>query len=288
MTSTPVAAPRFATYLVPLLRSSPVTPRTLRLTVGGERLRGFRAGRDADERVKLFFPPRGLLVPALPEFGPDGMRYPDGAVVPHARTYTVRAFDPELLELDLDFVLHGDGRAAEWAREARPGDLLGIAGPAVGGMPSAAADVHVIAGDESALPAIASILERLPATARAEVFVEVVDAAEEQPLAIAPGARVCVRWLHRGTGPWVSPTPLEHAVRELPWPEGVVHAWVAGEAGVVRALRRLLRDERGLPREALRATGYWRLGRTVEEWIDEEGIGEEGISEEGDPRAETD
>ncbi|MFD9907297.1 siderophore-interacting protein [Streptomyces sp. NPDC059063] len=273
------AAPtRHATYLVPVLRSSPVTPRMLRLTLGGQRLRGFAAGRDADERVKLFFPPRGLLVPALPEFGPDGMRYPDGAVIPHARNYTVRSFDPELLELDLDFVIHNGGHAAEWARDARPGDLLGIAGPAVGGMPSDAADTHVIAGDETALPAIASILERLPATARAEVFIEVVDAAEEQHLTIARGAHVTVHWLHRGTGPWTTPTPLERAVRELPWPAGAVHAWVAGEAAVVRALRRYLRQERGLPREAVHATGYWRLGKTVEQWL----------SEEGDPRTEDD
>lgn len=276
--SSPAPAPSRSidTYLAPVLRTTRLSPRMLRLTVGGAALRGFSAGALPDERVKLFFPPPGLMVPTLPEFGPDGMRFPPGAPLPHARNYTVRRFDPVLAELDLDFVLHGDGTASNWAREARPGCLLGIAGPVGGHVFDAAADVHLIAGDETALPAVATLVERLPAAARAQVFIEIEDADEIQQLAAEQGAAVDVHWLCRGTGAWATPTSLERAVRSWAWPRGRVQAWVAGEAAMVRSLRRYLRTERGLPRAALHASGYWRLGRTVEEWV----------REEGDPRAE--
>ncbi|MFC5722996.1 siderophore-interacting protein [Streptomyces gamaensis] len=259
------SAAGFQTYLAPLLRATALTPRMLRLTVGGGSLRGFRAGLAADERVKLFFGEPGGEPPALPEIGPWGLRYPEGAVVPHARSYTVRRFDTDTGELDIDFVVHGDGRAARWALDARPGDVLGIAGPSGGHDLSPQADLHLLAGDESALPAIATMLERLPEGARAHAIVEVADADEEQQLPQGPG--VSVQWVHRGPGPHAQDTPLERAVRELPWPGGLVHAWVAGEAGSVRRIRRHLREERGLGRTELTASGYWRQGMTVEQWV---------------------
>ncbi|MBC2875435.1 MULTISPECIES: siderophore-interacting protein [Streptomyces] len=260
---------RIETYLAPLLRATALTPRMLRLRVGGETLRGFAAGRTADERVKLFFPAPGERAPALPEIGPTGMRYPEGAAIPHARSYTVRRFDPATLELDIDFVVHGDGRAVDWARRARPGDLLGIAGPTGGWTPAPEADVHLIAGDETALPAIATMLERIPSGARALVIAEVADEDDEQYLEAPPGTEI--RWVRRDRAGWRSPTPMERAVRELAWPEGVVHAWVAGEASAVRAVRRHLLHERGLERSALDASGYWRHGMTVEQWVATEG-----------------
>ncbi|WP_171163469.1 siderophore-interacting protein [Streptomyces sp. I05A-00742] len=260
---------RIETYLAPLLRATALTPRMLRLRVGGETLRGFAAGRTADERVKLFFPAPGERAPALPEIGPTGLRYPEGATIPHARSYTVRAFDPATLELDIDFVIHGTGRAVDWARRARPGDMLGIAGPTGGWTPAPEADVHLIAGDETALPAIATMLERIPSGTRALVIAEVADEADEQYLEAPEGVEL--RWVRRDPAGWSDPTPLERAVRELAWPEGVVHAWVAGEASAVRAVRRHLRDERGLDRSALDASGYWRHGMTVEQWVATEG-----------------
>ncbi|MGK5637563.1 siderophore-interacting protein [Streptomyces sp. URMC 126] len=260
---------RIETYLAPLLRATALTPRMLRLRVGGETLRGFTAGRAADERIKLFFPAPGERAPALPEIGPTGMRYPEGAAIPHARTYTVRSFDPATLELDVDFVLHGDGRAVDWARRARPGDMLGIAGPTGGWIPAQEADVHLVVGDATALPAIATMLERIPAGGRALVICEVADADEEHYLEAPAGTEI--RWVRSDPAGWRAPTPLERAVRELAWPEGVVHAWVAGEASTVRAVRRHLLRERGLDRRALDASGYWRHGMTVEQWVATEG-----------------
>lgn len=257
------------TCLATVVRSAEVTPRMLRLTLGGEELRTFEGGRQADERVKLFFPPRGEGIPVLPEFGPEGLVHPAGTTPPHARNYTVRRFDPAGPELDIDFVIHGHGRAVEWAREARPGDVLGIAGPAVGTLPPADADQLLIAGDETALPAVASILERLTPGTRAHVFVEVADRFEEQPLSAAPGTDVRIRWLHRDTATDPDDDQLADAVCEFPWPDGTVHAWVAGEALTVRTIRRYLRNERGLNRDTLHAAGYWRRGKTVEEWLNE-------------------
>ncbi|MFI6584464.1 siderophore-interacting protein [Embleya sp. NPDC050493] len=257
------------TCLATVVRSVEVTPRMLRLTLGGDGLRGFEGGRQADERVKLFFPSKGEPIPVLPEFGPDGPVYPAGATPSHARNYTVRRFDPAGPELDIDFVIHGSGRAVEWARKARPGAVLGIAGPALGELPPADARQLLIAGDETALPAVASILERLAPGTRAHVFVEVADRHEEQPLAAAPDTDVRIHWLHRDGATDPDEDRLADAVCEFPWPEGTVHAWVAGEALTVRTIRRYLRNERGLSRHTLHAAGYWRRGKTVEEWLAE-------------------
>ncbi|PWU61455.1 NADPH-dependent ferric siderophore reductase, partial [Micromonospora globispora] len=128
--------------------------------------------------------------------------------------------------------------------------------------PSPTADWHLLVGDESALPAVAAALERLPVGAPAKVFLEVEGPADELPLA-SPGP-VELTWLHRAGRPVGE--ALVEAVRALDFPPGVVHAFVHGEATFVKELRRLLRVERGVPREALSISGYWRRGMTDEGW----------------------
>ncbi len=169
------------------------------------------------------------------------------------RTYTVRAWDPVQRELTLDFVVHGDeGLAGPWALRAQPGDTVRFLGPGGAYAPDPAADWHLLVGDESALPAIARALETLPAGARTHAFVEVSGPEEEQKI----DTEVRVVWLHRGDRP-VGEALLE-AVRGLEFPEGRLHAFVHGEAGFVKELRRLLRVERQIPREDLSISGYWR------------------------------
>ena len=181
---------------------------------------------------------------------------------PCLRTYTVRAWDPAAGELVLDVVVHGDeGLAGPWAAAAQPGDEVQLLGPGGAYAPSGDVDWHLLAGDETALPAIAASLERLPAGAAARVFVEVADAAEEQPLPLPEGVEFT--WVHRAGLPGEA---LVAAVRGADLPAGSVHAFVHGEAGFVRELRRFLRVERAVPREQLSASGYWRLGRTDEGW----------------------
>jgi NADPH-dependent ferric siderophore reductase len=248
--------PRLAT----VLRTSRPTPHLVRVVLGGEGLTGF-APEHTDAYVKLVLPPADA--PYTAPFDMDAVQAEHPREWwPCLRTYTVRGWDPVAGELVLDVVVHGDeGLAGPWAQAARPGDLVQLLGPGGAYAPSRDVDWHLLAGDETALPAIAASLERLPAGAVARVFVEVADAAEEQPLPPAPGVELT--WVHRAGPPGEA---LVAAVRGAALPAGSLHAFVHGEAGFVRELRRFLRVERSVPREQLSASGYWRLGRTDEGW----------------------
>jgi NADPH-dependent ferric siderophore reductase len=241
---------------VEIKRVNDITPHMRRITVTGEELAGFSTQGVAGH-VRVLLPAPGQDSPALPVWGPEGPVYPEGVPRPTSRAYTPRRWDPETLELDIDFVLHGDnGPASAWAARAKPGDKLVVVAPRRAFQPDASADWHLIVGDESALPAIATILEVLPASTWAIVYVEVSDAAEEQPLPSA--ARTEVHWVHRrGTAPGEK---LERAVRAVSFPQGSGRAWVAGEAQVMRNLRKHLLVDRGMDRAALNTQGYWKLG----------------------------
>lgn len=232
-----------------VLRTERVTPRMARVTLGGEELAGF-PGHGPDQRIKMFFPVAGQDRPAMPRTSSGGPVWPPGQPRPIIRTYTVRRHDAQIGELDVDFVLHGaHGPAAAWAAEAKPGDWVGVSEP--GGRYVPDAEEHLVVGDESALPAIATVLDALPATASARVFVEVADAAEEQPLTRP------VNWLHRGSRE--PGAALVEAVRSVPALDPTrCQAWVSCEAASVKEIRAFLIDERGLPRRQVYATGYWR------------------------------
>jgi NADPH-dependent ferric siderophore reductase len=243
-------------------RTEWVTPHMIRVVLGGDGLAGFGAGAFTDHYVKLIFPPDGVVYPVPLDLAAVRRDLPREQW-PRTRTYTVRAWDPTALELTLDFVYHGDaGLAGPWAAQARPGDQIMLRGPGGAYAPSPDADWHLLAGDESALPAIAAALERLPVDAPARVFVEVSDPAEEQKL-VTDGAAEIV-WLHRGDR--AVGAALVEAVRALEFPPGAVHAFVHGEAHFVKELRHLLRVERGLPKEALSISGYWRRGVDEDGW----------------------
>ncbi|WP_432121964.1 siderophore-interacting protein [Streptomyces sp. S1] len=239
-----------------------ITPHMVRLVLGGAGLDGFDAGEYTDHYVKLLFAPGGVTYPEPFDMERIREEFPREQW-PTTRTYTVRAWDPERRELTIDFVVHGDeGLAGPWAARAEAGDTVRFLGPGGGYAPDESADWHLLAGDESALPAIAAALERLPAGARAHAFVEIADAAEEQKLETAAG--IDVTWLHRGDRPVGE--ALVEAVRALDFPAGDVHAFVHGEAGFVKDLRRHLRLDREVPRERLSISGYWRLGKSDEAW----------------------
>jgi len=238
-----------------VLRTARVTPRMTRITLGGPELASFPK-HGPDQRIKMFFPVPGQLRPAMPRASSGGPVWPPGEPRPVIRTYTVRRHDPAAGELDVDFVLHGGhGPAASWAAKAEQGDWVGVSEPGGRYQPDPAADAHLVIGDESALPAIATVLAALPAGVVTEVFVEVADAAEEQPLPTAADARV--RWLHRVARP--AGEALIEAIRVLPAvPGGRCQAWVSAESAAVRDIRAFLLDSRGLSRRQVYATGYWR------------------------------
>ena len=232
-----------------------LTPHMIRVVAGGDDLAAFPDTAYTDRYVKVLFPRPGVAYPEPFDMEAIRAAFPRDQW-PAVRTYTVRAFDPAARELVIDFVHHGDaGLAGPWAAAARPGDSLLLLGPGGAYAPDAAADWHLLVGDESALPAIAAALERVPAGAPVHALVEVDGPADEQRLT-SPG-RLDLRWCHRDPA---RPEQLVDALAALTFPAGRVHAFVHGEAGLVRALRRHLLDGRGVPREDLSVSGYWRRG----------------------------
>ena len=237
----PAARPaRSATDLTVTGREQ-LTPHLVRVRFTGD-LAAFAQSTSTDRYVKLEF----------------------GDVV---RTYTVRDLDVEAGTLAIDFVVHGDeGVAGVWAARAEVGEVLVARGPGGAYAPDPDADWHLMAGDESALPAISAALEALVAShpdAVARVFVEVADADEVLPLPEGPGIEVT--WLLRSAG-----DVLVEAVRAAEWLPGRVQVFVHGEANdVMHGIRPYLLKERGVPRADASISGYWRRGRTEEgfrEW----------------------
>ncbi|MEE1840883.1 MULTISPECIES: siderophore-interacting protein [unclassified Streptomyces] len=238
-----------------VVRVTTVGAGLLRVTLGGAGTEGFQA-HSPDEHVKLIFPdPDGTL--RLPEPNGAMLSWPRPALV--SREYTVRRYDQAAGEIDIDVAAHDGGLASDWARAARPGDVMHLAGPPGGLIVPHAYDRYLLAGDITALPAIARRLEELPRSAKGWAFVEVVDAAQEIELSAPEGVEV--RWLHRGDLPAGTGDALERAVTAVTVPEGErVYVWVAGEAGQIKPLRRWARDELRLDRADHDITGYWKRG----------------------------
>jgi NADPH-dependent ferric siderophore reductase len=272
--TTPRRPPRTALRAT-VLRAEHLTPAMVRITLGGPGVAGFAPSPHADSYVKLVFLP-GVGATASGADVLAGWTTPDGRVdmdaaraalppehQPRMRTYTVRGFDDLELTLTIDLVVHGaDGIAGPWAATAAPGDEIVVVGPGGGYSPDLTADHHLLAGDASALPAIAVALERLGGAASGHAVLEVHDRAEEQAVHVPDG--IALHWVHAGDA--APGAGLVAAVRSLPWPVGRVHAFVHGEAGSVRELRRYLRVERGLGKADLSISGYWRLGADDEGW----------------------
>lgn len=226
-------------------------PHMLRITLAGEELDGFTSPVH-DDHVKLFFPAPGQERPLLPVVTPEGgIAFPAGRS--EARDYTPRRHDAAAGELDIDFALHEAGPATAWALRAKPGDWLGVGGPRGSFVLERGFDWYLLVGDDTALPAIGRRLEELPAGSRAIVIAEVEDAAEEQDFASA--ASVELHWVHRAAG-----ASLKTVLEALQLPPGDGYAWVAAESGSARELRGLLLGRHGLPRDRVKAAGYWKRG----------------------------
>jgi NADPH-dependent ferric siderophore reductase len=303
--TTIVEAPPWRMFAVRVARTTFLSPSVLRVTFTGDDLDQL-ADNGLDQRIKFFLPLPGVPYDDLLALGvdwyaswralPDDRRHP-------MRTYTARGVRPDVRELDVDIVLHGDlGPASRWASAARPGDDLVIFGPnaaadgshgGVDFVPPAHVDRFLLAGDETALPAIAGILERLPASAVGEVLLEMPLSADV--LALQAPAGMSVHWLGRDGAPHGSllvpavqescarllpagaagdePEDVDDLIWELPVDEAGVplsttvalYAWLAGEAGVIKTLRRHLVRDCGVDRKAVAFMGYWRAGRREDE-----------------------
>jgi NADPH-dependent ferric siderophore reductase len=239
-----------------VLRVVDLTPRMRRITLGGPQLAGF-VSLGTDDHVKLLFPQNAAEQAALETLvlGAGKTDQP----MPTMRDYTPRRYDLDTLELDIDFVLHGDGPASTWAEQAKPGQFLHIGGPRGSMVVPDIFDSYLLIGDETALPAIARRLEGLAANRRVLAVIEVENGAEQQKLESA--AQVNVIWVLREGGK----NNLLNTVKQLQVPSGNLYAWVATESKVSRQIRRVLLDEHGLNEQFVKAVGYWRLDDSDEE-----------------------
>ena len=229
-----------------------VTPHMRRIHFSGDDL-----GRFADignMHVRLTFPAPGEAMP-VPRLGPNGMPgWPEGAARPVERKYTIRTIDVARGRFAIDFVLHDvPGPGSSFAKTARPGQRIGMAGP--GGRGLVAADWHVFIADETGLPAVARMLESLPAEARGIAIIEVADAGERQDLRHPPGIRL--DWRLRAA----NPPALIDQVRAVALPaEGSVRVWAAVEFDDFKRLRSHVRDTLGLSGDQQLVVSYWRRG----------------------------
>ncbi|ASU80523.1 siderophore-interacting protein [Actinopolyspora erythraea] len=320
--------PEYRVYTVEVAGRRQLSPNFVRLTFSGEALRSFGAG-GVDQRVKLLLPRPGRTVADVPE-GRDwyaAWQAMSEEIRPTMRTYTVRAFRPQRAEMDIDFVLHGSGEeasgpASAWAGAADVGDEVAILGPDRPGSgrmwgcewcPPATARRLLLAGDETAIPAVAAILESLPADSRGIACLEVPSGEDVQVWDHVPEG-IDVRWLPRdvagaehgellergletalgelcsrsgGDGAGGCPAASEavaaledvdvdnYLLWEIPESEapgssagakldiagGELYGWLAGEAGVIKRLRRMTVQGYGVPRGSVAFMGYWRRGR---------------------------
>lgn len=265
-------------HLLTVIRREQISPHMVRLVLGGEgferiEFRDLEAEGSGertpctDQYIKLLFadPALGLERPydmeALREQLPMER-------MPVTRTYTIRHVDRSNRQIWVDFVTHGDvGLAGPWAERAQPGDLISFFGPGAGYAPRTDADFHLLAGDEAALPAIAAALEGMERGARGLAVVEVQDEREEIPL--DPPAGVEVVWLHRGGEFTPESTRLTAWLEtaELPDPERQdIQVFIHGEREQMKLIRRILVDQRGLPRKGMSLSAYWAYGRVEDEF----------------------
>jgi NADPH-dependent ferric siderophore reductase len=239
--------------MVTVLRTQRLTTHMQRITFGGDALRGFHSP-GADDHVKLFLPNRhGQLV--LPTPGPEGLVFPSGREPSPMRDYTPRHFDGARNELVIDFVLHGDGPASTWAWQAGPGQQLAVGGPRGSFLLAHDYDRYVLVGDETALPAIGRLLEELPTNTRITVLLELPDPGDRQALPTRAGIEI--HWLDRAGRPGADECLLEQALRALPDAGGDTFYWIGCESRRARAMRLWL-DERGVPKDSIKASGYWK------------------------------
>lgn len=227
----------------------------VQVTLAGAELEGFTSGLPAGS-VRLLLPAPGNGV-VVPSWNGNEFLLPDGRR-PIIRTFTPLRFEPAALELDLQIVVHGRGVASDWAEAAEPGAPAAVSGPGRGYTIDPEATTFVIAGDETAIPAITQLLTALPLDKPVQVCVEVGDPAARLPLPDHPAAGVAWFALSEGSPPGDA---LVAAVRRLGIPPDS-RVWVAGEAAAVQRIRRHLFEERGIPRPRTSVRGYWKHGRS--------------------------
>lgn len=238
MASTNRPAPR----TLSVLDSFRITPNMIRVVLGGEGMAEF---------------------PANAQGGYIKLRLGEG-IKPMVRSYTIR--NQRLDAIDVDFAVHGEaggapGPAVAWALAAQPGDTISIGGPGPAKPLPPGMDRYVIAGDMTALPAMTVNLETLADDAQGVAVIEIADEGDRQDIACPPGMEL--HWLIN-PAPGTRPDMLADHLRSFGWGDGETYGWAAAEFSAMRALRAYLRDERGLGRDRLYISSYWKHGAVDE------------------------
>ena len=255
------ARPKRNQAVLEVLGKTRVSPRLLRLTLGGEGYEALNRNRNSDAYVKFLIadPASGLQ----PPYDMDALRENSPELMPARRTYTVRRWDDEKRRIEVDVVLHGDGEdsgiAARWADEAQPGDLLAMSGAGGGYTPAPETRRHLMLGDHAALPAIAAGLEAMDEDAQGTVLIQLDH--DEDRLELEHPAGVEVRWLIGER------ELLLEAVDQLNLEdhEGL-QIFCHVERGITKQLRAKLVKQAGIPREQISISAYWALGRIEDQF----------------------
>lgn len=267
MASTERRRPPRPQIVLEVIERIQLTPHLVRIVAGGPGISAVEDNGFTDAYTKMLFPhpetdltPPYDLVALREELPPE--------LLPSRRTYTVRKFDLERGHIWIDFVVHGaEGVAGPWADGAQPGDPVVLGGIGGGFAPDPEVDWCLLAGDDSALPAIASALEAMDAAAKGVALIEV--AGPDDELEIVAPAGIEVRWLHRGDAAPGTVTLLADAVRDVPWRTGRVQVFAHGERGAMKSLRPYFTGERGLDREHMSLSAYWAYGRREDTFQEE-------------------
>ena len=238
-----------------VVRKHQLRSRMIRVTFGGDDLSGLEINEPAAS-VRLLIPTAGDPSLEIPRWNGNEFLRADGTR-PLIRTFTPRRFDPSALELDLDLVIHDGGAVSQWAIEAAHGAPAAVSGPGRGHLPDPDTVAYVLAGDETAIPAISQLLEAIPPAAAVQVHIEVASPDATLPLPHHPQAEIAWHVLPSGAPPGRA---LLVAIEQAEVPSGA-HVWCAGEAASMHAIRNHLFKQRGLARSQATVRGYWKAGR---------------------------
>jgi NADPH-dependent ferric siderophore reductase len=252
MTTVPIRRepPRFR--VVAVRRVEQLSPRMTRVVLAGPELEGLAVDEPAASvRVLLPSPETGELV--IPTWNGNEFLMAVGARPP-LRTLTPRRFDSDTQELTVDVVMHGDGLATQWAAVAAPRSPAAISGPGRGYAIDADAPGFLLAGDESAIPAMSQLLEHLPVETPVTVLIEVADPGARLP--VPHHASATVEWLDLAAGAAPGDAMVDAVRAAALVPDSRI--WIAGEAACMQRIRRYLFAERGLPRSLAVVRGYWK------------------------------
>lgn len=249
------------TYTATVLGRRPLSAHLVTVTLGG--LTGYASTGVPDEYLRVLIPPVGAEL-ALPQIDDKWtITYPEGAVEPDFRVYTIsdhRVVDGEV-QIDLDIALHEEGVGSDWARRCQPGDQVGLIEPR--GLYAAPVDVgwQLLVADVTGLPAVARILRGLSPDQKAVVHVVLTDQGDEIPLPSAADVDITWQLVAKETDICEA---LSEAVTSRDLPDADRYVWLAGEARSSRAVRRHLRRELKWPQSDFYTCGYWQI--EAEKW----------------------